>query len=87
MNAAVDLGGCSAFTDTTLISVANGLKEATTTSTLTLHATPKARLSTIMGYIGTVTRGELTYNKFVANENGDTTLQDFITTTKGWTIA
>lgn len=83
----IDYSGCSAFSDATLISIANALQVPSTTRTISLHTTPKARLSSIVGYVGTVTRNEETYNKFVANENGDTTLQDFITTTKGWTIA
>lgn len=70
----------SAFlTDTSLINIANALPVVTASTTLTLHATPKARLSTIMG---TVAEGV-----FTADESGTVSLQDFITTTKGWTVA
>ena len=83
----IDFGQCSAFTDNTLISIANALQVPASTATLTLHATPKARLSTITGFVGSVTRDEETYDKFVADANGNVTLQDFITNIKGWTIA
>lgn len=80
---------CSGLSDDTLVSLANGLHVPNegVTLTLNLHATPKARLSSIMGYVRSVTRDEETYDNFVALNSGDTTLQDFITNTKGWTIA
>lgn len=82
----VDFQNASKFNNDTLISLANGLEVSTGSATLKLHSTPKGRLSSIMGTIESVTRGEVTYDRFVADENGTTTLQDFITTTKGWTL-
>ena len=72
---------CSALTDTTVISLANCLQAVS--RTLTLHATPKGRLSSIMG---TVTNNG-TYDVFTEDAQGQTTLLSFITTTKGWTVA
>lgn len=71
------LANSSALTNASLVSIANALPTAS--ATLTLHATPKANLSTI---VGTVTDGT-----FTADENGTVTLMDFITNTKGWTVA
>ena len=77
----------SLLSDDSLISLANGLTYASATSTLTLHATSKAKLQNIMGTVSQVTRGNETYDKFTASASGTVTLEDFITTTKGWTIA
>lgn len=66
------------MTDTTLISVANCLV-AGVAKTLSLHATSKARCSSIMG--------NNVDGLFVADENGTMSLVDFITTVKGWTLA
>jgi len=74
------------LTDQSLVSIANGFC-ALHTSTLTLHATPKAKLSTIMGTVSQVTDDTGTYDFFTADENGTVTLMDFITNTKGWTVA
>ena len=76
----------SLLTDDSLCQIANALC-ATHTSTLTLHATPKARCSTLMGTVSSVTDDTGTYNFFTQDENGTTTLADFITQTKGWTLA
>lgn len=73
------LGGSPLLTNSSLINVANALPVVSTSPTLTLHATPKARLSTIMG---TVADGV-----FTADESGTVTLENFITQTKGWTVA
>lgn len=73
------LGGSPLLTNSSLINVANALPVVSTSPTLTLHATPKARLSTIMG---TVTDGV-----FTVDDDGDTTLLSFINNTKGWTVA
>jgi len=73
----VNLNGSSRLTDESLVSVANGLVSGA--YTLTLHATPKARLPSING---TVTDGT-----FIESDSGETTLLDYITTTKGWTVA
>lgn len=71
------LANSSALTDASLVNIANALP--TGSATLTLHATPKANLSTILG---TVTSG--VYEK---DDSGTVTLLDFITNTKGWTVA
>ena len=65
--------------DTTLISAANCLVSDISGKTLTLHATPKEKCSTIMG----------TNNSgiFVADTQGTLSLADFITNVKGWTLA
>lgn len=67
------------LTNDSIVSVANGLRSDVSGKTLTLHTTVKDKLSTIMG---TVTDGV-----FTADASGQTTLQNFITATKGWTIA
>lgn len=74
------------LSDATLISLANMLRETQSTTTITLHATPKARLASIMGRVESVTSGEETYDRFVQDDDGSVSLQDFITTTKGWTL-
>lgn len=79
------LGQCSLLDDSTCISVANALN-AGSPDTVTFHATPKARLASIMGRVESVTSGEETYNRFVQDDSGSVSLQDFITTTKGWTL-
>ncbi len=63
----------------TLVSIANALDGTAAGQTLTLHADSKAKCQTLMG---TVAGGV-----FTANASGTVTLTDFITTTKGWTLA
>ena len=75
-NANLSFVNTAYLTDTSLVNIANALNP--TAHTLRLHATPKARLSAITG---TVSSG-----KFTAGD-GATTLLDFITNTKGWTVA
>lgn len=65
------------LSDATLISVANALLLGS--NTLTLHATAAARCAEI---VGTVSDGV-----FTADSGGTTTLTEFITTTKGWSLA
>ena len=67
------------LTDASLVSIANGLDGTVTGKTLTHHATAKARCGQIAG---TVTEGV-----FAIDAQGSTTLTDFITQTKGWTLA
>ena len=81
-----NLSGSDLLTDASLCQIANALC-ATHTSTLTLHATPKARCSTLMGTVSSVTDDTGTYDFFTADANGTVTLADFITNTKGWTLA
>lgn len=66
-----------ALSDETLVSAANALTVGS--YTLTLHATAAARCAEITG---TVSDGA-----FTASSSGTTTLVDFITTTKGWSLA
>lgn len=69
-----------------LVSLANALASATGV-TLTLHANAKTKCNAITGYSESVTVDDVTYDRFVADENGTVTLMDFITNTKGWTVA
>lgn len=79
------LGGCELLDDSTCISAANALN-AGSPNTVTFHKTPKARLASLMGRVESVTSGEETYNRFVQDDSGSVSLQDFITTTKGWAL-
>lgn len=81
-----NLSASSLLTDASLCQIANALC-ATHTSTLTLHATPKARCSTLMGTVSQVTDDTGTYDFFTQDGSGTVTLADFITNTKGWTLA
>ncbi len=65
------------LSDATLVSAANALTVGS--YTLTLHATASARCAEITG---TVSDGV-----FTADSGGTTTLTEFITTTKGWSLA
>lgn len=67
----------SLLTDASLVNIANALPVGA--FTLSLHATPKGRLTSIMG---TVTDGV-----FTEGASGTVTLMDFITNTKEWTVA
>lgn len=75
----IDFFGASELTDASVVSIVNGLDGTVSGQTLTLDNTVKARLSTILG---TVTDGV-----FAVDAQGSTTLLDFATTTKGWTVA
>ena len=65
------------LSDATLVSAANALTVGS--YTLTLHATASARCAEI---VGTVSDGV-----FTADSGGTMTLTEFITTTKGWSLA
>ena len=67
------------LTDESLVSIANGLNPTVSGASLSLHATPKANCSLI---VGTVADGV-----FTQDAGGTVTLTDFITQTKGWTLA
>lgn len=73
------LSGFRALDADSLISVANCLRSDVTEQTLTLYSTQTTMCSSITG---TVTNGT-----FTADESGSVTLADFITNTKGWTLA
>lgn len=68
-----------------LVSIANGLNETATGQTLTLYSTKKTLCDSIMGTVG-MDAGN-TYHIFTANQSGTVSLSDFITNTKGWTLA
>lgn len=70
------------LSDDSLVSIANAMDASgsvNVTKTVELHASAAGKLSTIMG---TVTDGV-----FALDTNGTTTLLDFITQTKGWTVS
>ena len=67
------------LSDASLVSIANGLSGSVTGQSITLHATPKTRCSTLMG-------NNLSGN-FEADEQGSMSLETFVTTVKGWTLA
>ena len=73
----ISFSSSSMLSNASLIEIANALPVAS--YTLTLHATPKAALQTI---VGTVSDGV-----FTEDASGTVTLMDFITNTKGWTVA
>lgn len=81
LNRAISLSSSSKLTTDSLVSIANGLVAGN--YTLTLHAISKANCNTIMGYVDN-TKG---YDVFVADESGTVTLSEFITITKGWSLA
>lgn len=68
----------SKLDNASLVSIANGLAVGSDTPNISFHATPFAR---IPGIIGNVSDG-----LFIADEGGDMSLADFITTVKGWTL-
>lgn len=81
----IDFSALNALDNDSLISIANGLGAVESGHTLKLESTPKSRL---MQIVGTVTLDPTeTYHIFTESVSGSVTLQDFITTTKGWTIA
>ena len=75
--------------DDSVISLINALKEGLETQqTLTIsNSATKAKLATILGTVSEVTNDTETYHVFTKDPQGDTTLQTFATTTKGWVIA
>lgn len=73
----MDFSASILLTDESLVNIANALPSAS--KTLTLSADAKTRCAAIMG---TVTNGV-----FTVDASGAVTLTNFITTTKGWTIA
>lgn len=80
------MGDSLALTDRGLVAIANGLYYGSA-YTVTLHATPKARCTQILGTVSQVTDGGETYDVFTQDSSGTVTLADFITNTKGWTLA
>lgn len=77
-NGTYNLNAHGHLSDESLVSIANAMSADNATKQIDLHATASAKLSTI---IGTVTDG-----MFSVDANGITTLLDFITNVKGWTV-
>lgn len=82
---AVKISDCP-LTEESLVSLANGLS-GTTTATLTLSSSGKTLCNSIIGTVAQVTDGGDTYDFFTQDDSGTVTLADFITNTKGWTLA
>lgn len=81
-NGTYQLGQHGKLSDDSLVSIANAMDASgsvNVTKTVKLHSTASGKLPTIMG---TVSDGF-----FTLDPNGTTTLLDFITQTKGWTIS
>lgn len=78
-NASYKFGSHGHLSDDSLVSIANAMDPENQTKTIVLHSTAAGKLSTIAG---TVADG-----LFTISAGGSTTLLDFITQTKGWTIA
>ena len=70
---------CSKLSDESLVSIGNGLNDSVTDKSVLLHADKKARCGTLMGRNDNGT--------FVADAQGTMSLETFITTVKGWTLA
>lgn len=81
----LNMESCRALDDASLISLANCLNESVTQKTLKCHETVQPRLAALLGTVSLDTATQ-TYHVFTADPNGSTTLADFITTTKGWTL-
>lgn len=77
---------CPELTNDSIVSIANGLRGGVS-NTLTLHTTSKACCNEIFGTVSAVTDGGSTYDFFTQDESGTVTLTEFITNTKGWTLA
>lgn len=77
--------GNALFSDESMVSIANCL--TATTKTIALSDTMKTKCQTIMGTVSQVTDDDITYDFFTAGTSGTVTLENFITQTKGWTIA
>ena len=79
---------CAAFSDATLISLANALVQGGDSGLiLPLHTTQKNKCDEIKGIVSTVTDSDTAYDFFTADPAGTVTLTEFITNTKGWTLA
>lgn len=72
--------------DDSLVSLANALIAGSETINI-IDATTKAKCSTIVGTVSSVTDDSGTYDFFTQDASGTVTLADFITTVKGWTLA
>lgn len=75
----ITFAGAAQLSKESVVSIANGLDEEATGQTLTLDGAVKTAYGSVTG---TVTDGV-----FAADPAGPVTLMDFITQTKGWTLA
>jgi hypothetical protein len=75
----------SALKDTSIVSICNGLSETATGQTLTMTSDVKTRMSAMMGTVS-VPSGE-SYHIFTPDVSGTVSISDFVTNTKGWTLA
>lgn len=73
------------LTDASVLSICNGLNEAVTGKTLTMPADVKTRMDAMLGTVA-IDSTE-TYHIFTQDAQGTVTLTDFVTNTKGWTLA
>lgn len=82
----ISISGAPSLSDNSLISAANGMSE-TTAKTFATSNSQKKRLNVIVGVV--TEKGEVgsEYHFFTEDANGTVTLMDFITNTKGWTVA
>ena len=79
--------GASGLDDDSIVSLANCLK-AVSGKTLQFRSTIKPRCAQIIGTVSTETDADQNqYDFFTVDAGGTTTLEYFITTTKGWTLA
>lgn len=70
---------CTALSDDSIVSISNGLDGSATGQSISLPEAIKTRCGQI---VGTVSDGV-----FTQDDTGSVTLTDFITNTKGWTLA
>lgn len=82
----VNISACP-LSNESLVSLANGLKLGATSSTLALSSSRKSTAQSMLGTVSTVGSGADAYEIFTPDENGDTTLAQFITINKGWTLS
>lgn len=78
---------CTSLSDASIVYIGNALMDGVTSQTLSLPTNIKARTLEIMGTVSQVTDNGVTYNFFTAEPEGSITLNYFITTIKGWTLA
>lgn len=75
----VDISGLRVLDDASIVSAANCLVAGVTGKTIKYYSTQKTRCSTLMGNNNNGT--------FEIDENGSMSLETFITTVKGWSLA
>lgn len=72
------------LTDDTIVSIANALNETVTGQTIKIISAVITRCQTIVGTVSLDPTN--TFHVFTASAGGTSTLADFITNTKGWTL-